>query len=259
MPFGPDRAELEALGPREARLGLLWAEALVAVSRMLSEDGPGVDDERIDARRLLSEILGDALGRRCAITWMLDAWLRLCESPSDPEAVESLRHAVRLAESGGWVERQSVLLLASVKLASSQDPESEINDTVERLESRFPHDRLRCAALIWHAGSTEKAVEMVRSVLEETPDVAVELLCAPRYQAFGPDVRRFLSILVERTRAVVQQRSAAVAELHAVCNQMAAEIGSPFVAIADTVQVVAENLDLRTGKRLGVALAREWD
>lgn len=256
---GPDRARLEALGPRDPRLALLWTEALVAVSRMLSETCTSVEDERSDARRLVTEILSDALGRRCAMAWLLDAWLRLCDEPSDNDVTESLRHAARLADAGSWVERQSILLLASLKLSRESAADAEITESIHGLPSGTARDTLRCASLIWHSGDSAQALRMVHSVLEDGPDIAVELLASQRYAPFAQEVRRFLHLLLDRTRGVVHVRSVAVAELHALCNQLAGDAGSPFVAIGETVDVPVDNLDLRTGRRLGVALAREWD
>ena len=70
---------------------------------------------------MITEIVSDALGSRCAAAWLVDSWLRMDGASLDPAAESSLRHALRLAEPGSWVERESLLLLVA---ARSESPDA---------------------------------------------------------------------------------------------------------------------------------------
>jgi hypothetical protein len=255
----PSRSAVEDAGPRDPRLAILWSESLVAIGRMLAGDPSSAADERRDAIRLITEIVSDALGSRCAAAWLVDSWLRMDGASLDPTAQSSLRHALRLAEPGSWVERESLLLLVAVGLESPDADPSELARWIERIPVHDPSMALRCAVLVGRSLDPERAAGMVRELLDQSPEMVLDLVSQPRCRPFVEGSKRYLGVLLERTRATLRQRANSVGELHATCNDLALSLGAPFSAISEPLVVDSDKIDLRTGRRLGVALLGEWD
>ena len=253
-----DRDFFERSGPRDPRLSLLWNEALVAIGKSFSGSEADRQAELADADRLIGEILGDALGRRCATAWLLDAWLDCVLSVGGGNVTESLWNAARLSEPESWTLRQARLLGTAYALGDSSPAAEEFRGTLARLESEDPQELLRIARLKLLAGNRASAMEDFSRGLEANPELVIAVLDRDFDQPFAELAKLVLNQSLTKARDAVRSWALAVDALHALGKRLCDAAGPPFPAPVPTIRLSVETLDLRSARRLASDLAEEW-